>query len=512
MTQGEWRGQALRLGNSLRRLRPRGVVTLLLLAGVLVLALGPLVGPFVGPSSAAAAAPQEQAAAAVATGRTPPTKAAQKRRPDVSLAPPAPVAGPVLPAEVLAHLPVTPDVLVPPAALASDRDEDRVAGAMAPLYEILPSPATAVGVASPVRVEYTFDPRLERRVFEILDSRGVRLANVVVMDPQTGRLLAYASSDTERFPPNRTYPAASLIKVVTAAAALHHDRERAEQPCRFLGSPYTLTPARINPPRLGQTVTLERALATSNNQCFAQLAVHAIGTDAMVDAIKRFGFLRSPAPGHAAGTIDAGSDSYDLGRLGCGLTGCWITPLHAVQLGASLANGRVVEPWWIERATDAQGRELTLPPRRATRQVLTPALANELRSMLIETTEAGTARRGFHDGTGRPLLGDIRVAGKTGSLSGTDPAGRYEWFTGVAPAENPTVAIAVVVVQQQRLWVHASYIAGEVLHAYFCESGAGCPGGGTIRSTAELERAQRKHVKPKRPVHRTKRGVRSRVS
>ncbi|HTF35421.1 MAG TPA: penicillin-binding transpeptidase domain-containing protein [Myxococcota bacterium] len=438
-------------GRRRRRMLMRGWLTLALLAASLSV-FGALLARRVSAGSS------QQPAAGNAT-------------PEVGLAPPSAESAPEpIPAEVLAHLPVTRDVLEPAAALAASgsgaaHDEEA-------LFELLPSPPGETAIASPLKVEYTFDPRLTRRIFDLLSERGVQLANVVVMDPATGRLLAYVSSDAQRFPPNRTYPAASLIKVVTAAAALHHDRERAEQPCHFLGSPYQLTPARINPPRRGQTVTLERALATSNNQCFAQLAVHTLGTDAMVDAIKRFGFLRAPAPGHDAGTIDPGSDLYDLGRLGCGLWGTWITPLHAVQLGASLAEGQIVEPWWIEHATDAQGRELELPVRHPPRQVMTPALAEELRSMLIETTVSGTARRGFHDRGGNPLLGSVQVAGKTGSLNGTEPAGRYEWFTGVAPADHPSVAIAVVVVLQQRYWLHASQLAGEVLRSYFCESGA----------------------------------------
>src|SRR5215469_1430915 len=466
-------------GRRRRRMLLRGWLTLIGLTAILsVFATVLARGVYAGSPSGQAAPP------------APPPPAAQSATPDVALAPPSaePPPSPI-PAEVLAHLPVTRDVLEPAAALVASgsgaaRDEEA-------LFELLPSPPGEATIASPLKLEYTFDPRLTRRIFGLLSEQGVHLANIVVMDPATGRLLAYVSTDTQRFPPNRTYPAASLIKVVTAAAALHHDRERAEQPCHFLGSPYQLTPARINPPRRGQTVTLERALATSNNQCFAQLAVHTLGTDAMVDAIKRFGFLRVPAPGHSAGTIDPGSDLYDLGRLGCGLWGTWITPLHAVQLGASLADGQIVDPWWIEHATDAKGRELELPIHHPPRQVMTPALAEELRSMLIETTVSGTARRGFHDRGGNPLLGSIQVAGKTGSLNGTEPAGRYEWFAGVAPADHPSVAIAVVVVLQQRYWLHASQLAGEVLRSYFCESG-GCGGEAAPSSAA---------ASPARPAH-----------
>jgi len=414
-----------------------------------------------------------------------------KTLPAVSLA--AAESGPPVPEAVLQQPPVTRDVLSGgPALVAADGAGPGAEGA---LVGTVASPPERTDLASPLQVEYTLDPVLTRQVHDFLDRRGVRLAHVVMMDPETGRLLTYVSTDVERFPPGRTYPAASLIKVVTAAAALHHDRERALAPCRFLGSPYTLTPARVDPPRQGQEVSLERALATSNNQCFAQLAVHALGTDAMVDAITRFGFLRPPAPGHSAGMIDAGSDRYGLGMLGCGLKGTWITPLHAAQLGGSLARGRVVEPYWIERVTDASGRPLALPRRRAPRQVLTPDLASELRTMLVSTTVSGTARRGFQNGS---LLGRIQVSGKTGSLSGPDPAGRYEWFAGVAPADDPKVAIAVVVVQAGGPWVHASQVAGEVLRLHFCSDG-GC-GQSAVRSATPARAARSVAARSAKPA------------
>jgi hypothetical protein len=65
----------------------------------------------------------------------------------------------------------------------------------------------------------------------------------------------------------------------------------------------------------------------------------------------------------------------------------------------------------------------------------------------------------------------VKVAGKTGSLNGKDPDGRYEWFIGVAPADRPTIAIAAVLVQAPLYWVSASQVAAEVLKVVFCPKG-----------------------------------------
>jgi cell division protein FtsI/penicillin-binding protein 2 len=327
-------------------------------------------------------------------------------------------------------------------------------------------------LTGPLHVDYTLDGDLTRSIWKILERGRVALGHVLVMDPDSGALLAYTSTDVERFPPTRPYPAASLIKVITMAAALDCAPEAVARPCRYVGNKYRLTPRRVDPPRRGHSVSLRRALVTSNNQCFAQLAVHAVGGRTLLGAIDRFGWLEVPGPGHAEGVIaDPGDDSYALGRLGAGLGGARITPLHAVSLAAALADGWRVEPRWIRRITDAEGRELGLPPERSRRRVLTSDLATELREMLAETTVRGTARRAFRDRRGRPLLQRVKVAGKTGSLNGKDPDGRYEWFIGVAPADRPTIAIAVVSVQAPLYWVSASQVAAEVLKVVFCPKG-----------------------------------------
>ena len=70
------------------------------------------------------------------------------------------------------------------------------------------------------RVEYSLDEELTGEVFEVLRKGRVDQGHAIVIDPRTGRLLVYASTDQENFPPDQAYPAASIVKVLTAAAML----------------------------------------------------------------------------------------------------------------------------------------------------------------------------------------------------------------------------------------------------------------------------------------------------
>lgn len=403
-------------------------------------------------------------------------------RDTVRLAPPA-----AAPIELLERLPFSEDVReFARTAAAADSvvlSAPPIDPAGAPRFiEMVAAPP---GFAGPLRIEYALDAELTEAVFKWLRRARVKRGHVVVLDIRSGRVMAYASADPEALPPRAAYPAASLAKVVTVTASLEHDRQRAMQPCSYRGDPYRLTRSRVHPARGGREVSLERALALSYNQCFAQLAVHALGDDATRRAFARFGWNASPAVGHARGTIDRGEGDYGLGKLGSGLGGSRITALHAAQLVGSLHTGEFVEPWWIDRIVDSHGRSLELPPRGGRSRVMEQQTADEVREMLVLATTRGTARGAFRTRRG-PRLGDVRVAGKTGNLTGSDPRARYEWFAGVAPASDPRVAVAVVQAHGHLWWKMSAQIAADVFSELFCEKRR-CSADRVLRFTGDLE-------------------------
>ena len=443
------------VGEGRRRMTARGRATIalglaLLAAAALALVRGAVGEPSDRVALAAADAHHEVSAAPASTEPASPA-------PVAAAAPPPPLA----PLDLVSH---------PPVDRTAVTRTDPLTGRI--VLEADP-PVDRPDLPGPLRVETTLDGELTEAIWRVLERGRIALGHVVVMDPRSGAVLAYVSTDLERFPPTRTYPAASLIKVVTTAAALDAEPSVVRESCRYVGNQYRLSRQQVDPPRHGNVVSLRKALAMSNNQCFAQLAVHRIGSPALLDAIDRFGFLHPPALGHAAGVVeDPGQDAYALGMLGSGLNGTRITPLHAAQLVATLADGVRRTPRWVSGVLDVGGRPLVLPDEPEPQRVMTPSLARQLRDMMVDTTERGTARRAFRLRNGRPLLQGIEVAGKTGSLSGTDPDGRYEWFAGIAPADDPVLAVAVVSVHGPLFWMKASQAAAEVLKTAFCPEGS----------------------------------------
>jgi penicillin-binding protein A len=419
------------------------------------LTIGAFVLFAVGLSAALLPGADDDASASIAVSSGPPEPAP----PAAATEPDAPPAAPLRALSPRGRLDA--EVLAAPAAREQFSQLRIVDGAL----------ERAPGATDGMRLRYTLNPELSAAVWKALERGRFEMAHVVVMDPNTGAVLAFASTDPVHFPPDKTYPAASLVKVITAAATLDRAPQAANEVCRFVGSPWRLTRDRLRTPARGNESDMRKALAMSNNQCFARWAVHRVGPSAMLGAIDRFGMLTAPALGHPSGHAELPSDEYALAQLGSGLDGLEITPLHAAQLASTLATGRLVRPRWVAAAWNLEDQPVALPGGDASQQVLTPALAAQLRSWLVDTTVRGTARRAFRTRGGRPLLPGIAVAGKTGSLNGTDPKGRYEWFIGVAPADRPTIAVATVAVLGPRWWWSASQLAAEVLRAAFCPDG-----------------------------------------
>ena len=100
--------------------------------------------------------------------------------------------------------------------------------------------------------------------------------------------------------------------------------------------------------------------------------------------------------------------------------------------------------------------------------------ARTLAGMMVNTTETGTAGSYFRKRS-RSLQG-IDVAGKTGSLSAKGQDGErhfFSWFIGFAPAKNPRIAVAALIVNIGPWRIKSSYLARETLETYFANEKAG---------------------------------------
>jgi penicillin-binding protein A len=86
----------------------------------------------------------------------------------------------------------------------------------------------------------------------------------------------------------------------------------------------------------------------------------------------------------------------------------------------------------------------------------------KLQALMEGTVEFGTGRKGFHQVLGAKRMDKLVLGGKTGSLDGSDPKGRYEWFIGYAKLkDDPSqgLALSIMLIHRTYETVHPSQIA-----------------------------------------------------
>ncbi len=144
--------------------------------------------------------------------------------------------------------------------------------------------------------------------------------------------------------------------------------------------------------------------------------------------------------------------------------------MHAALIAAAVGNGGVAfEPSLLD---EIDGKDV--PPTGSMR-LLNAETAGTLRDMMKLTVSDGTATSSFRE-RHRMILGDIEVAGKTGSLSNhKGPFKDYSWFVGFAPADDPKIAVAAVVVNSNLWRIKAPYVAREAMRAYLIGGSVGQP-------------------------------------
>jgi len=248
-----------------------------------------------------------------------------------------------------------------------------------------------------------------------------------------------------------TLPPGSTFKLVTAAAAIENGLYDAESMVPA-GAGYKLpqsssvvhnsTGSACNP----EKITLKYALEWSCNTAFAKIA-NQLGTDKMRKQAEAFGFNETALtdlPGEVRSVYPAGLDAPQTGLSGFGQSDVKATPLQMAMVAAGIANGGVVmTPHLVDelRSPDFDSLDKTDPTTY--RRAISAATARQLTDMMVGVVEEGTAHTAAIPG--------IRVAGKTGTAqTGRDDISNYAWFTSFAPADDPQVAVAVMIQNSQR--------------------------------------------------------------
>ena len=322
------------------------------------------------------------------------------------------------------------------------------------------------GVSTPgSSVVLTINSQMQAAAENALDGY---VGAIVVLDPQTGAVLAKASSpgfsedDLEEYilgysenaplldrTVDALYPPGSSFKVVTLSAVLDTGAATLD----------TIVPA---PPEMeigGAEVanyghndygepTLREALALSSNTAFGSLGVQ-IGPDTLVRYARAFGYGTTLGQDFSTSISlmpnPAEMTDWETAWAACGQpvgehdspAGPQVTVMQNAVVAATIANnGVVMNPYLVDHILSPEGAVIATTEPRSLGQAVSPQTAQEVKDAMLAVVDHGTGWRAQIEGA--------LVAGKTGTAQVGDG-----WvnsaFVGFAPYESPTVVVSVYI-------------------------------------------------------------------
>ena len=332
-----------------------------------------------------------------------------------------------------------------------------------------------------VNLTYSLRDDLKDKAAAVLKSYKPDFAAVVLMEPDTGRILAlaqYVKSGSSDFKPffSHSLPAASIFKIVTATAAIDKYKLGPDSTVNFLGGHYTLYKRNVVGPqnsRWSRKVTLREAFAKSYNTAFGRLAIEHLEAQDLIEYAQRFGFNR-PIPSElsvpmATTQIPEDVSDYQLAEIASGFNKT--TVMSAVQgamIASAIANdGKLMVPSLVDRITNQAGEVIFENAPLEIGPVFSAESASQIRELMQATVEIGTSRKAFHPFRRRRILNSLDMGGKTGSLTSPSPRGKLDWFVGyIQDSNHKSIAISVVTVHEKYWTVKSATVAQQIFAKY----------------------------------------------
>jgi peptidoglycan glycosyltransferase len=335
-----------------------------------------------------------------------------------------------------------------------------------------PVPDTFSYQGKAMEAKYATDSLLNARINVYLQRYRPETGVILVADLKSGHILAMGERDDSviaakpKLAFGSGFPAASLIKILTATAALECNSKYVTDSIPQLGSFHTLYKRQLLVDRPGRQlkITLEDAFAKSVNPAFGLMGLN-MGPIALRTQAGRLGFNRQePLAAIAQSKIEFPDSGFSLAEAACGFTAkTTISPWHALEIARGAGDdGKLRTCIFVRSITDlSSGKEMNLGQDTG-EAFLSAANLPKLQALMQATVRIGTARKGFHSILKASHLEKIEAGGKTGSLDGEETLGRFDWFIGyVKLKDQPSrgLAFSIMLVHREYSSVHASQLA-----------------------------------------------------
>lgn len=328
-------------------------------------------------------------------------------------------------------------------------------------------------------IDETIQYIAEKALDKAYEKHNAKAATIIVMDIETGEILALANRPTydldnaaQSSLESRTnraisyvYEPGSVFKIITAAAALEEGLFVEEDKIFCENGSYRISNHILTDHRPHGTLAFRDVFGVSSNIGVVKIA-QKIGPDIVYKYGRRFRFgmpTKIDLRGEVSGWLKDPSQwsKTTIGAIPIGYE-VTVTPLQLVCAIASIANeGVYMRPFVVKYVQDNQGEIIKSFEPQIIDRAISADTARRVKDILKGVVATGTGKRAQIKG--------VAVAGKTGTarkvIDGRYTRGKYyASFMGFAPADNPRLA-AVVVFDQP----HPSYFGGTVSAPVFQE-------------------------------------------
>ncbi len=329
-------------------------------------------------------------------------------------------------------------------------------------------------------VRYTVDPVLQNKMVKLFKTYRPDYGAFVALDAKTGALLSLVSY-SEKYPDfgnvnlQASFPAASVFKIVTAAAAFERAKLTPESTITFNGANHTLYKRNVSDNRVTRwtrNMTLREAFAKSVNTVFGKVGAFAIKPSDLEEYAARYMFnAQIPSdlpvkPGKFA--IDK-TDAFHVAEIASGFNRvALMSPLQGALIAASVINeGVIMEPYIVQSLLNPSKGPLYYARPKVLSEVVSPEVAESLKELMGETVRSGTSRKSFRPYLKKTRNQDLEIGGKTGSLTGLSPRGKYDWFVGYVGDGDQRIALAALTINEETWKIKSSNIARTFIESYF---------------------------------------------